>query len=134
MAEPFVPLPAVEVRYQQRRVGAVAIDVDRGLPVFEYFPTWLDGGEDLAPLVLPLAQGVRVFPELRNTSFRGAPGLVADSLPGTFADLLTTAWLARHGIQPGQISVVDRLGYVGDRGVGALTFHPSVRDDLPDAP
>ena len=134
MAEPFVPLPAVEVRYQQRRVGAVAIDVDRGLPVFEYFPTWLDGGEDLAPLVLPLAQGVRVFPELRNTSFRGAPGLVADSLPGTFADLLTNAWLARHGIQPGQISVVDRLGYVGDRGVGALTFHPSVRDDLPDAP
>jgi hypothetical protein len=59
-----------------------------------------------------------VFPELRNTSLRGAPGLVTDSLPGRFADLLTNAWLARHGIQPGQITVVDRLGYVGDHRTG----------------
>lgn len=117
-----------------RRVGAVAIDPGRDLPVFEYFPEWLADGEDLAPLALPRSGGVRVFPELRNTSFRGVPGLVADSLPGTFADLLTNAWLARHGIQPGQISVVDRLGYIGERGVGAITFHPSVRGDLAGVP
>ena len=67
-------------------------------------------GDDLASLALSRSSGVRLFPELRSTSLRGAPGLVADSLPGTFADLLTNAWLAGHGIQPGQISVVDRLG------------------------
>ncbi len=130
MADPFVQLPAVEVRYHDRSVGAVAIDPSRGVPVFEYFPDWIDAGEELSPITLPRSPGPRLFPELANTSFRGAPGLVADSLPGTFADLLTNAWLARHGIQPGQVSVVDRLGYVGARGVGALTFHPSVRDDL----
>jgi serine/threonine-protein kinase HipA len=132
VAEPFVQLPAVEVRYQSRPVGAVAIDPTRRLPVFEYFAGWVDSGENLSPLVLPRARGVRVFPELASTSFRGAPGLVADSLPGTFANLLTNAWLARHGIQPGEVSVVDRLGYIGSRGVGALTFHPAVGDDRDD--
>jgi len=134
MAEPFVQLPAVEVRYHGRKVAAVAVDPISGAAVFEYFSEWLDSGEDLAPLNLRRSRGVHTFPELQRTSFRGAPGLVADSLPGTFADLLTNAWLASHGIQPGQISVVDRLGYIGDRGVGAITFHPSVRDDLTDAP
>jgi len=130
MADPFVQLPAVEVRYLDRSVGAVAVDPSRGVPVFEYFPDWVDSGENLSPIALPRQRGPRLFPELANTSFRGVPGLVADSLPGTFADLLTTAWLARHGIQPGQVSVVDRLGYIGERGVGAVTFHPSVSDAL----
>ena len=130
MDDPFVQLTAVEVRYQGRQVGAVAVDPGRSLPVFEYFPEWLETGDDLAPLALSRSSGVHLFPELRNTSFRGAPGLVADSLPGTFADLLTNAWLAGHGIQPGQISVVDRLGYIGERGVGAITFHPPIHDDV----
>lgn len=129
MADPFVQLAAVEVRYHDRPVGAVAVDPSLGVPVFEYFPEWVESGEDLSPMSLPREPGRRLFPELVNTSFRGAPGLAADSLPGTFADLLTNAWLARHGIQPGQVSVVDRLGYVGTRGVGALTFHPPVSDD-----
>lgn len=133
MAEPFVQLRAVEVRYHDRAVGAVAVDPGTGLPVFEYFPDWLSSPENLAPLVLPPSAGPQTFPELRGTSLRGAPGLVADSLPGTFADLLTNAWLARQGIQPGQISVVDRLGYVGARGVGALTFHPHVHEDGDEA-
>lgn len=132
MAEPFVQLPAVEVRYRGIPVGAVAIDPDRSVPLFEYFPEWLDAGDDLSPLMLPRSRGVKQFPELLRTSFRGTPGLVADSLPGTFADLLTNAWLARHGIQPGQVSVVDRLGYVGERGLGAITFHPPTHDGLHD--
>lgn len=98
MARPFVQLPAVEVRYQDRGVGAVAVDPGSGLPAFEYFPEWLASPDDLAPLALPPIAGAQTFPELRGTSFRGVPGLVADSLPGTFADLLTNAWLAQHGI------------------------------------
>ena len=37
MAEPFVQLPAVEVRYHGRKVAAVAIDPISGAAVFEYF-------------------------------------------------------------------------------------------------
>jgi serine/threonine-protein kinase HipA len=125
-----VQLAAVEVRHLGEPVAAIAMDPQRSVPVFEYFDDWVDGGDDLSPLMLPRARGPVEFATLTRTSFRGLPGLVADSLPGTFADLLTNAWLARHGIQPGQVSVVDRLGYVASRGVGALTFHPAVRDDI----
>lgn len=132
MAEPFVQLTAVEVRYKGRSVGAVGMDPRLSIPSFEYFPEWLDTGEDLSPLQLRRSRSVKTFAELANTSFRGVPGLVADSLPGTFADLLTNAWLGRHGIQPGQVSVIDRLGYVGERGLGAITFHPALRDEVSD--
>jgi len=134
MAEQFTQLAAVEVGYHGQRVGVLAIDPKSQVPVFEYYPDWLDTSQDLAPLKLRSVLGPQTFPELRNTSFRGAPGLVADSLPGQFADLLTNAWLSGHGIQPGQITVVDRLGYVGERGMGALTFRPAVREDLTQLP
>ena len=70
MADPFVQLPAVEVRYLDRSVGAVAVDPSRGVPVFEYFPDWVDSGENLSPIALPRLRGPRLFPELANTSFR----------------------------------------------------------------
>lgn len=125
MADPFVRLDAVEVGYLGRRVGALALDPIQQIPVFEYYPDWLESSEDLAPLRLARVAGPQTFRDLQHTSFRGAPGLVADSLPGQFADLLTNSWLARHGIQPGQVTVVDRLGYVGHRGMGAITFDPA---------
>ncbi len=129
MPDLFVRLPVLEVRHLGRPVAAMAVDPTTLVPSFEYLPGWLESGDDIAPLVLPRTAGVRTFPELRGTSFRGAPGLVADSLPGTFADLLTNAWLARHGIQRGEVSVLDRLAYVGSRGAGAITFHPAIADD-----
>ncbi|MEM9200208.1 MAG: type II toxin-antitoxin system HipA family toxin [Actinomycetota bacterium] len=129
MTEPFRQLDVVKVLFEGRLVGAIANDPRSKLPVFEYETNWARTGDDLAPLELPRTAGPVAFPDLDRSSFRGLPGLVADSLPGAFADLLTNAWLARHGVQPGAITAVDRLGYVGSRGVGALTFEPDLRDD-----
>ncbi|EQD49807.1 HipA domain-containing protein, partial [mine drainage metagenome] len=36
----------------------------------------------------------------------------------------TTAYLANEGIRPEDITPLDRLAYLGRRGVGALEFHP----------
>lgn len=137
MAEPFVRVEVVEVRLGGRAVGAVAVDPERRLPVFEYDPAWIESDPvDLAPLQLAPRGGPQVFPLLAGTSFRGLPGLLADSLPGAFADALTHAWLARRGVQPGEVTPVDRLAYIGTRGMGALTFHPQAGpagDRLPTA-
>lgn len=132
MAEPFQRAKVLRVMLGDALVGAVTIDERSRLPVFEYAQSWIEGGTvDLAPLQLPAVHGPRTFPQLQGTAFRGLPGLLADSLPGMFADDLTHSWLARHGIQPGQITAVDRLAYLGDRAMGRCAS--SLPQDRPTA-
>lgn len=127
VAEPFRSVEVVEVRLGDEPVGVVAIDPATRSPVFQYERSWVAAQPvDLAPLQLPPTNQPQSFPHLVNTSFRGLPGLIADSLPGVFADALTNSWLARHGVQPGAVTALDRLAYVGSRAMGALTFHPVI--------
>lgn len=55
--------------------------------------------------------------------------MLADSLPDSFGNSLIDAWMAEQGIAPGQVSSLDRLVYLGSRGMGALEFVPDVRSD-----
>jgi serine/threonine-protein kinase HipA len=50
--------------------------------------------------------------------------LIADSIPDDFGNALTTAYLANEGIRADEITPLDRLAYLGARGMGALEFHP----------
>ena len=65
-----------------------------------------------------------VFPTLRPGTYHRLPAMVADSLPDDFGNALTTAYLANEGVTPGQITALDRLAYLGTRGMGVLEFHP----------
>jgi len=51
--------------------------------------------------------------------------LLADSLPDKFGHRVIDAWLATQGRLPGSMNPVERLCYIGQRGMGALEFEPS---------
>lgn len=107
------------------RIGAVALTEPNGVASFEYEPSFLPSGIQLAPLMMPLAERVYSFPELARRTFRGLPGLLADSLPDRFGNNLINAWLARQGRTPESFDAVERLCYTGRRGMGALEFKPA---------
>ena len=107
------------------RIGAVALTEPNGVASFEYEPSFLPSGIQLAPLMMPLAERVYSFPELPRRTFRGLPGLLADSLPDRFGNNLINAWLARQGRTPESFDAVERLCYTGQRGMGALEFMPA---------
>jgi serine/threonine-protein kinase HipA len=107
------------------RIGAVALTDSKGFASFEYEPSFLASGVQLAPLMMPLAERVYSFPELPRRTFRGLPGLLADSLPDRFGNNLINAWLARQGRTPESFDAVERLCYTGQRGMGALEFMPA---------
>ena len=132
-------IEAVRVSLWGKTVGAVAFGgtaskiVDaaarHGACVFEFDPRFASTGWDIAPRMMPLhAIGNRrlwSFPELNPDTWHGLPGLLADSLPDRFGNALIDRYMAEKGIRAEDITVLDRLSYMGKRGMGALEFAPA---------
>lgn len=118
-----------EVRLWGKVVGAVSLAEGATIADFEFDPQFVGQGLQVAPLTMPLssyAARVHRFPALRRESFHGLPGLLADSLPDRFGNALIDAWLAGQGRTPESFNAVERLCYVGSRGMGALEFQPAL--------
>ncbi|MEA1971559.1 MAG: type II toxin-antitoxin system HipA family toxin [Thermodesulfobacteriota bacterium] len=106
-------------------IGAVTWLEDREVGVFQYAPDFLHSGIQLAPLMMPLGEFPYEFPVLARNTFKGLPGLVADSLPDKYGNAIIDAWLASQGRTAASFHPVERLCYVGSRGMGALEFQPA---------
>jgi serine/threonine-protein kinase HipA len=112
------------------RVGAVSLLEDARVASFEYDPAFTAAGIEVSPLQMPVTGGrVYRFPELAEGSFGGLPGLLADSLPDRFGNALIDAWLAAQDRTPESFDAVERLCYIGRRGMGALEFEPATGPD-----
>src|ERR1700689_803013 len=114
-----------EVRLWGRTIGAVSLEEGARVAAFQYDPAFLDSGIELSPLTMPLSPRVFPFPALPEVSFHGLPGLLAGSLPDKFGNALIDAWLATQGRRPESFNAVERLCYIGVRGMGVLEFSPA---------
>ncbi len=114
-----------------QRIGAIVWDSSTGLGSFEYEPAFLRTGLELSPLKLPIQNAQRKvfrFPELRSSnSFKGMPGLLVDSLPDKYGNALINAWLVRHNRPSDSLNPVEKLCFIGQRGMGALEFEPALQ-------
>ena len=121
------PVTVVEVRLWGRRIGAVARDPRLGFYAFEYDPIFVKQGIEVAPLTMPLAQAGDpfIFTDLPAPTFKRLPAMLADALPDDFGNALIDAWMASKGISREAITPLDRLAYMGRRGMGALEFRPA---------
>jgi serine/threonine-protein kinase HipA len=107
-----------------RNIGAVSWLDERDIGVFQYAPEFVGSNIQVAPLTMPLRETPYEFPALARDTFSGLPGLLADSLPDKFGNALINAWLAGIGRSPKSFNPVERLCYLGKRGMGALEFQP----------
>ena len=123
----FKQVDVVEVFAWGKRAGAVAMDPKSGYYTFEYDPAFVKRGIELAPLQMPLreAQDVFIFPNLPDTTYQRLPAMLADALPDKFGNALIDAWMAQNGVSKATITTLDRLAYMGERAMGALTFKPA---------
>jgi len=108
-----------------RTIGAVVRPEGERYAHFEYDEAFIGSGVEVAPLTMPLSRRIWRLPELPLGTFHGLPGLLADSLPDRFGHALIDAWLATRGRTPESFDAIDRLGYIGQRGMGALCFEPA---------
>ena len=124
------PLFTAYVKIWNEVVGAVTWLDERGYGVFEYEPDFFKNGWDIAPIHLGLAAARPgqnySFPEIDHHTFFGLPGLLASSLPDDFGNRIIDAWLRRNGRSPNSFNPVERLCYIGTRGMGALEYAPQL--------
>ncbi|MBQ6104409.1 MAG: type II toxin-antitoxin system HipA family toxin [Lachnospiraceae bacterium] len=93
---------------------------------FEYDRYFQRSGIELSPFMMPLSGRIYAFPELNRTdAFRGVPGLFADSLPDRFGNAVINRWLSEQGRAADSFSAIERLCYIGRRGMGALEYAPA---------
>lgn len=90
---------------------------------FEYDFSFLEMSIELSPFKLPLKSGVTLCKE---TIFDGLFGVFNDSLPDGWGRLLLDRKLRSMNINPGDISPLARLCYVGNHGMGALGYEPEM--------
>jgi len=93
---------------------------------FEFDAAFVERGQEISPLRLPLRPGVQEGPP---SPFRGLHGVFSDSLPDGWGMMLMDRDLRQRGIGPETLTPVDRLAYIGSRGMGALTYHPTTGPD-----
>jgi serine/threonine-protein kinase HipA len=103
------------------QVGVLAI-TGKGCIIFEYAPQWLSTGFDLAPRSLTFNGLPQVA---KDPLFDGLHGVFNDSRPDGWGLLLMDReFNNRLGWSRNQITPLDRLAYIGNRAMGALSYEP----------
>ncbi len=118
----------LDVYYKNRIVGTLALTSDR-LVAFQYSDSWVKEGFSISPFSLPLKNDIFVPDSDNRRCFRGLFGVFADSLPDSWGELLLDRTLAKQGIQVDELTILDRLAYVGTSGMGALEYRPNHNSD-----
>jgi serine/threonine-protein kinase HipA len=105
---------------EQRVVGTLAEEGRR--LYFEYDSSFIDAPLPISPFKLPVRPGLF---EHTEREFARVFGVFNDSLPDGWGLLLMDREFRKRDLDPRQISVLDRLAYMGMRGMGCLTYHPA---------
>lgn len=118
----------IEILISDRRVGRMALTPE-GLCGFEYDADWIKSGFSISPFYLPLKSGLIMA---KRDPFGGNFGVLDDSLPDGWGNLLLDRYLQEKGINPYKLNILERLSLIGSTGRGALEYRPDksiVTDD-----
>ena len=88
---------------------------------FQYDDKYLDNFQSLSPFSLPFSNELSQAPLQPH---QGLHGVFADSLPDGWGLLLMDRVFRQNNIHPQQLTAMDRLAYIGDSGIGALSYRP----------
>jgi len=120
----------VEVFLWEHKVGALSDEASVPGIAFQYSAEWLDRGWNISPLALEWNRKIQWDP--KNRIFDGLYGVFADSLPDSWGKMLMDERFRRLGRNPENVSILERLCYVGNRAWGALSYRPEHSESNPE--
>lgn len=119
----------IEVKLWGTLVGRLGYaqegDVREKFATFEYDQRFPFAQVKLSPLKMDAPPLVHRFDALSYNAFHGLPGIFSDSLPDKFGNQLIDELMAQKGVPSEEVTPLDRLMYIGERGMGAIEYHPA---------
>ncbi|WP_066631105.1 type II toxin-antitoxin system HipA family toxin [Labilibacter marinus] len=118
-------LVSLDIEGQSHELGELVLN-NRTI-YFRYNTNFLKLGINISPIKLPLSSEIATAgPE----PFEGLFGVFSDSLPDGWGKLLLDRTLASKKVDLQSLTPLDRLSYVGDKGMGALCYRPKFDEDI----
>jgi serine/threonine-protein kinase HipA len=114
----------IEVKLHNETIGSVEWNDSRGYSTFQYSNEGFIRNIEPSPVLMPVQEGI--FETNRDhVNFHHLPYLLSDSMPDDFGLVMMKEWLRQKKLTIEDINPVDRLSYVGKRGMGALEYEPA---------
>lgn len=120
-------------------VGRLSWEERRSLAYFTFHPDFCSKGWDVAPFVMRAPLFDAKLPEMGNTEqrmYQRLPPFLADSLPDAWGSQLFEQWIQQQGLRHQDVTPLEKLCFIGRRGMGALEFEPetemAIRQDTID--
>lgn len=129
-------IQSLDVYLWDRKVGSLVTYKEKynSRVCFYFDEDYVKDGHDLAPLRasikgVAVQHGLPVYGE-EDKLFAGLPSFIADSLPDHWGNKVFNEWAKANHIKSRNLSSLDRLAYIGRRGLGALEFLPPTAENL----
>lgn len=107
-----------------QKVGDLVVDA--GKIYFRYDLDFLNTALEISPFKLPLKEEIV---SANAIPFDGLFGVFNDSLPDGWGRLLLERTLSSRNHSLQQISPLDRLAFIGKKGMGALIYEPEIENE-----
>ena len=107
-------------------VGRLAWDAHRHLSYFHYNLDWIRKGLNISPIIAPI-DGIRNLMPIWGENaklYQKLPAFLADSLPDAWGNQLFDLWRLQNHLSTADITPLDKLSFIGKRGMGAFEFLP----------
>ena len=118
----------VNVMLWGEEVGKLYWDERNRRAIFNYHPDFVKKGLEIAPLTASVKGGAaKGMPISGNKDklYQGLPPFLADSLPDRWGNMVFDRWAAQNRIPKRMLTPVDKLSFIGKRGMGAFEFVPA---------
>lgn len=115
---------SIQLNEEEIAVGELVSDAKN--IYFKYYTDFIKRGLEISPVKLKLNNLINKADPI---PFEGLFGVFADSLPDGWGKLLLDRALTARGVAVDDITVLDRLAYVGNNGMGALTYRPEIKEE-----
>lgn len=119
---------SLKVILWNEEIGRLSWDGRRHLSYVTYNPEFVKRGLNISPLVAPI-DGIRVLAPVWGEDakiYQKLPAFVADSLPDAWGNQLFDLWRRQNHLSNADITPLDKLSFIGKRGMGALEFQPEL--------
>ena len=119
-------IKSLKIILWDEEIGRLSWDEHRRLSYFTYNPDFIKKGLNVSPLVAPIDGARGLLPVWGEDAkiYQKLPAFVADSLPDAWGNQLFDLWRQQQKLSDSEINPLDKLSFIGRRGMGALEFIP----------